>query len=172
MRSIRVMALLGLGTLVCGGTAVRAGEACTVGATLRVRLLKAFPGWRVTRAVDLDPYHRSLFEKDHAAACPGIVQLDFFGDSLPATAFSLVKGKRSKLVLARQRTVGNWSLEILDQSDRTPVVWREERGEYSDAYGAKKLSVARDGLVWCAYESSAILYAWVDGRVQKIWIAD
>jgi hypothetical protein len=149
-----------------------AGETCTREPELARVMSRELVGWRVVTPADLSPYHRSLFEKDHHLACPGISRLNFFGDTLPAMAMSMVKGTKAKLILARQSVAGSWSISSVEDSDGVPVVWREESGVYSDVYGQKRLKVTLDGLVWCGYESWAILYAWVEGRVEKIWISD
>ena len=83
-----------------------------------------------------------------------------------------MKGKKAILVVARRRVSKAWSLDTLDESDGTPVVWKQPAGEYTDAYGEKKLTVVTEGLVWCGYGSWTILYAWTDGGMQKIWLSD
>jgi hypothetical protein len=167
-----LIALLSGAVLVADVDPIRNGSPCAPKPALARALSRTYGGWQVVTTPVLDSGDRASFEKDHPGACPGMVQLNFFGDALPTTILSLVNGTKAKLVLARQRTPDRWSIKALEESDGQPVVWVEKRGVYSDVYGEKKLTVVREGLVWCGYGSWAILYAWVGNRVEKIWLAD
>jgi len=158
--------------LVGAGAAAERPESCDVSAPLSRHLTQAFPGWKVLTSVDLSPDHRQFFARDHPAACPGQVFVNFFGDPMPSVALSLMKPGKALLVLARQKSPDTWSSEILEEGSEAGVLWKQEAGEYEDVYGDRRLRVAREGVVWCGYESWAILYAWVDGRVEKIWLSD
>ncbi|MGA9594450.1 MAG: hypothetical protein WBS18_15230, partial [Candidatus Acidiferrales bacterium] len=53
-----------------------------------------------------------------------------------------------------------------------PVVWSQPPGEYRDVYGKKTIRATNQVIVFCGYESWAILYAWTGKEVEKIWISD
>ena len=79
--------------------------------------------------------------------------------------------RKAELVVARQ--VGeSWEIRSLETTDETPVVWREGPGRYSAVYGEKTIRAAYPVIVLCGYESWAILYAWTDKGVEKVWISD
>jgi hypothetical protein len=145
-------------TLLSGLPAGPGDTLCRLEAPVRQAVVGKFPGYEVLTLAHLDAYGRGQFH--------------MFGDPFPATALSLVKGNKAVLVVARHQAAMTWTLEQLEESDGTPAVWKEPPGEYTDVYGEKKLTVVRDGILWCGYGSWAILYGWVDGRVQKIWLAD
>jgi hypothetical protein len=146
--------------------------ACKVPQPLADHLHRELPGWEVVTLAHLSPEHQRLYARDHPKGCPGVVTLDFFGDPFPAIALSLVKPRKALLVLARQRSPEGWSSQVLEDTNEPAVVWKEGHGVHTDVYGERRLSVSSEGLVWCGYESWAILYAWVDGKIEKIWISD
>jgi hypothetical protein len=129
-----------------------------------------FPGAQVLTLADLVPEHRRLFLQDHPDKCPGRVDLSFYGGP-SATALSLWGPAENVLVMARPKA-SSWSIDVLDRGNAPGVVWKEPPGEYKDMYEETRLQLRNEGLVWCGYESWAILYGWMDGRVQKIWLAD
>lgn len=125
---------------------------------------------------DLSEADKELFQKGHAESCPGLVKVDFYGDSKPTFALALItKGGEyptTKLVLAHQ-VEANWNLSFLDKADGPiPVVWSEKPGTYKDVYGRKKILATRPVVVFCGYSSWAVLYAWTNNRVAKIWLED
>ena len=145
---------------------------CDSSASLSRHLERAFPGWKRVTHTDLPSERRSLFVRDHPAACPGQVSIDFFGDARPTIALSLWRRGKALLVLARERSSDTWSSQVLDEGNEAGVVWKEGPGDYEDVHRGRRLRVAREGLVWCGYESWAILYSWDNGKVEKVWISD
>jgi hypothetical protein len=150
----------------------RRWKAASWPAALSSQLGRTFPGWKVLQRDDLPPDDLSLYVQDHPQGCPGQVAVDFVGDAFPAMALSLKKPGQARLVLARQRTPRVWELEVVDESNESGVVWTEGPGQYDDVHEDRRLRVAREGVIWCGYESWTILYAWIDGKIQKVWIAD
>ena len=124
--------------------------ACDPPASLSRHLKRAFPGWKPVNHTDLRTERRDLFVRDHPAACPGKVAIDFFGDARPAIALSLWRSGKALLVLARERSGNTWSSEVLDEGNEAGVVWKEGPGEYEDVHGERRLRVVTRGprLVW------------------------
>ena len=109
-------------------------------------------------------------------ACPGLVKVNFYGDGKPTFALALTtksvaKGK-TELVLAHQ--VGAvWKTTTMETTDGpAPVVWSEKPGEYTDVDGEKKIRATRPVIIFCRYYAWAVLYAWTNNKVAKIWLAD
>jgi hypothetical protein len=142
---------------------------------LRDALSKKYPGTSVLSLADLDDYDRKLFQKDHHSRCPGLVKLDFYGDGKPTWALVLIAGEKSKrkaeLVVAQQAGEG-WELRSLDTADGTPVVWRQGPGKYQGMSGPATIQARNQVIVFCGYESWAILYAWTGKEVVKTWLSD
>src|SRR5207249_3534668 len=76
--------------------------ACDPSATLSRHLEQAFPGWRLVTHTKLPSERRARFVRDHPAACPGRVSMNFFGDARPTVALSLWRPGKALLVLARE----------------------------------------------------------------------
>jgi hypothetical protein len=153
-------------------------NACNLPQDLQRRIAGRYPGARVVELTDLSQDDKKFFHTDHGNACPGLAKVDFYGDGKPTLALVLVmkdgaKGK-TQLVVAHQ--VGNeWKVNSLDTggpSPNAPVVWSEPPGKYKDVYGNKTIMATRPVIVFCGYESWAILYAWTGKDVTKIWIMD
>jgi hypothetical protein len=147
---------------------------CELPAGLRQGVSLKYPGFKVVNREDLSAFDKKLFEKDHPRSCPGLVQVDFYGDGRPTWAIVLLQpsNKRADLVLAHYS--GNWKFQLLDSADAAPVpvVWREKPGKYEDVYGRKTLRATRPVIVFCRYESWSILYSWTGRKVEKIWTSD
>jgi hypothetical protein len=80
--------------------------------------------------------------------------------------------KKTELVLAHEVRKG-WETKSLANADGpVPVVWSEGPGKYDDVYGKKTIEATNPVVVFCGYESWAIIYAWTGNRVEKIWIMD
>ncbi len=128
------------------------------------------------RVSDLGDDDRGFFLKAHAGSCPGLVKLAFYGDGEPTFALALTtrnaaKGK-TELVVAHE-VGGIWNTTTLETTPGdAPVVWSEKPGEYKDVYGEKKIRAAGPVIIFCKYEAWAILYAWTDHRIAKIWVMD
>ena len=142
---------------------------------LRVEISKKYPGTHLLSLADLDEYDRKLYQKDHGTRCPGLVRVNFYGDGKPTWALVLTAGegtkRKAELVVARQ--IGrDWETRTLETTDGTPVVWREGPGKNDGMNEEKPLRAKNPVIVFCGYESWAILYAWTGTEVKKIWISD
>ena len=148
---------------------------CELPPGLQEMILKKFPDRKVEAAADLKIYDRKLYRKDHGAACPGLAKINFYGDQKPTWALVLIGGKDPKknaeLVIAHRLDIG-WETQSLETTDGFPVVWRESAGKYEDVYGQESIKAPYPVVVFCGYESWAILYAWTGSEVKKIWISD
>jgi hypothetical protein len=151
-------------------------DACNLPEALNREIAGKYPGEKLITLSELQEDHRALFMKEHGDACPGLVKVDFYGDGKPTLALVLVSKSgakdRARLVVAH-RIAANWTTTLLDTADSAvPVVWAQPPAEYQDVYGRKKIRATRPVIVFCGYDSWAILYAWANNRVAKIWIAD
>ena len=154
------------------------GDVCSLPDDLRHELAARYPEARVIGLSDLEEDDRGLFQKDHDDACPGLVKVDFYGDGKPTFALVLttkgVKAEQTELVVAH-RVREQWKMAVLDTggaSRYAPVVWSQPPGQYQDIYGKKTVRATWPVIVFCKYESWAILYAWTGRRVAKIWLHD
>jgi hypothetical protein len=149
---------------------------CALPDHLQNEVTNRYPEAHVVALSDLGSDDKVLFTKEHGDTCPGLSRVDFYGDGRPTLAISLVSNseheKKALLIVAHQVSDA-WSVERIDAADSsTPVVWNDKPGKYTDVYGNKKLRATRPVIVWCAYESWAILYAWTGSTVSKIWLSD
>jgi hypothetical protein len=135
-----------------------------------------YPGARVVTLGDMVEDDRGFFQKDHGEACPGLVAVDFYGDSKPTLAIVLITGegeKRGTKLVVAHKVDKNWQATLIETAGASaPAVWSMPRGEYTDIYGKKTIKASRPVIVLCRYESWATLYAWSGTKVEKIWIAD
>ncbi|HLK04631.1 MAG TPA: hypothetical protein VKT53_09345 [Candidatus Acidoferrum sp.] len=150
-------------------------DPCDLPKDLKATVEQKYPGTKVVSLSDLSEGDRKLFQKGHAG-CPGLVNVDFYGDGKPTLALALTsKGNtepKTKLVIAH-RAEDRWQATTLDKTDGPiPVVWSEAPGEYKDVYGRKRIIAATPVIVFCGYSSWAVLYYWTDNKVSKIWVKD
>jgi len=155
-----------------------APESCELPADLRPILQKSFPDKKVVSLEDLDKDDLELWEKDHGKNCPGLVQVDFFGDAKPTWAIVLfgansksVNGITAVLVLAHKPDT-DWKINIVETTNGIPVVWKEKPGRYTGIYKEKTINASRPVIIFCGYESWAILYAWTGASIAKTWLSD
>ena len=151
------------------------GEACDLPKDLQSIVEGKYPRTKVVSLSDLSEDDKQLFQKGHADSCPGLVKVDFYGDGKPTFALALTAkseaNPRTKLVLAH-RVGANWEIAILDKAHGPiQVVWSEKPGEYKGVY-QKKIRATRPVIVFCGYSSWAVLYAWTNNRVARIWLRD
>ena len=179
MRSIAISAI-GC-SLLCFAAAARAvppNDVCNLPNDLQHEVASRYPGSRVVNLPDLSEGDRKFFEAGHKSACPGLVKVDFYGDGKPTLALVLVtkRGAKGNTQLVVAHEVGEkWRMTSLDTggpSPYAPVVWSQPPGKYMDVYGNKTIRASRPVIVFCGYESWAILYAWTGKNVSKIWIMD
>jgi hypothetical protein len=104
---------------------------CSVPAELQHEIASVYPGARIVSFSDLEGDDRKFFEADHGDACPGWVNVDFYGDAKPTLALALIKGDKTKpkteLVVAHLIDK-KWRLRHLDTGgpgQYAPVVWSE-----------------------------------------------
>ena len=153
-----------------------ANDPCTFPPGLHDEISRKYPGTSLVSLAHLNEDDREFFQKDHGNQCPGLVRVDFYGDGKPTWALVLTAGdgakRRTELVVARQVGKG-WKVRSLGTGgSEAPVVWSEGPGKYSDVYGEKTIRATWPVIVFCRYESWAILYAWTGKEVEKIWISD
>lgn len=151
-------------------------DACELPKDLQQAVSNKFPGRTVVRLADLADYDKEAFKKEHGDSCPGLVDVDFYGDGKPTLALALttksVAQGKTELVVAR-KVGGIWATTTLETTDGgAPVVWGGKPGEYRDIYGEKKVRATSPVIVFCKYEAWAILYAWTNNKVAKIWLSD
>ena len=153
-------------------------DTCNLPQDLQREIVSKYPGAKVVRVADLEDDDRGFYRKDHDDSCPGLVNVDFYGDGKPTLALVLIrKGgikEHTELIVAHQ-TGERWNTARLDTggpSPYAPVVWSQPPGEYRDVYGNKTIRATRPVIVFCKYEAWAILYAWTGRNFTKIWIAD
>ena len=148
---------------------------CALPAGLREEISKKYSHPKVLVLDNLDEHDRTQFQKEHTGQCPGLVKLDFYGDGKPTWGLVLLTREQTKrqtqLVIARKVT-DSWEVRLIETTDGTPVVWSEGPGKYKDVYGQKTLRAAHPVIVFCGYESWAILYAWTGSAVDKVWLSD
>jgi len=157
------------------GFAAQSKDDCSFPSSLQQEITKRFPETKQLRLTDLSAHDRNLFQKDHGNRCPGFVKVDFYGDGKPTFALVLISMKTPKkmaeLIVAKQNA-GGWDIHSLEKTDGAPVVWSQGPGTYTDIYGQKTIHSANCVIVFCGYESWAILYAWTGKTVDKVWLSD
>jgi hypothetical protein len=151
-------------------------DPCNLPRTLQREVVNQYPGARVVTLQDLAEDDRGLFQKDHGNDCPGLVNVNFYGDGKPTFALVLIVNghttESAKLVVAHE-LARKWETVLIDTAESSiPVVWSQGPGEYEDVYGEKKIRATRPVIVFCEYNAWAIVYAWTGSRVDKIWLRD
>jgi hypothetical protein len=164
---------------VCLSVGVQAVEAqsngqCTYPVGLAQEVAKDYPDTRPVSLTDLDEYDRRLYTEDHGTGCPGLVKLDFYGDGKPTWALGLTQGtgfnQTVELVVARQ--LGNqWELHSVEKTTGSAVVWSEGPGTYGGRHGPA-IRARNPVILFVGYESWAVAYAWIDGKIVKAQITD
>lgn len=150
-------------------------DPCALPKDLQALIEREYAGSKIVTLTDLNEDDRKLFQKEHADACPGLARVDFYGDGKPTVALALTAGseanRKTKLVLAHNNGEA-WKTMTLDKADgRAPVVWSDKPGESKGVY-QHKIRATRPVIVFCGYSSWAILYAWMNNKIAKIWLRD
>lgn len=151
-------------------------SSCTLPQGLDTKIATTFPRAHVVGLADLSEDDRNLYKKDHGLRCPGLVEVNFYGDGKPTWALVLISGEeptkiKSELLLAR-KLESDWDIRSLSVATGIPVVWRQNPGTYKDIYGQKTIQATRPVLVLCYYNSSAVIFAWIGKKVEKVWLSD
>jgi hypothetical protein len=151
-------------------------DTCSLPPDLQREVATKYPGTRLVALPDLAEDDKGFFLKDHGNSCPGLVKVDFYGDGKLTLAFVLFtkSGPNQHTDLFVAHKVGEgWKIARLDTGGpNAPAVWSQPPGEYKDIYGNKTIRATHPVIVFCKYESWAILYAWSGSRVAKIWLSD
>jgi hypothetical protein len=153
-------------------------NSCALPSGLREKITNKYPKAHVVSAADLGEDDEKQFQQDHGLECPGLTNVNFYGDEKPTLAVVLlseggIRGAETQLIVAHEIQNG-WELRSLAQHiNDTPVIWHERPGKYDDVYGEKTIKAKNPVIVlWGSYGSWAIVYAWIGNRVEKIWIRD
>jgi hypothetical protein len=152
-------------------------DACNLPQDLQSEISRTYPGWKVVNLSDLEEDDKGLFQKDHGTECPGLVKVDFYGDGKPALALVLTMGdgaKRKTELVVAHKLGEQWQTTRLNTvgGANPPVVWRQNPGTYKDIESGKIIRATRPVIVFCGYESWAILYAWTGKGVDKVWLEE
>jgi hypothetical protein len=145
---------------------------------LQREVASKYPGATIVNLSDLEEDDRGYFEKDHKAACPGLVNVDFYGDGKPTVALLLSEksgAKENTELIVAHRLADGWEITSLDTgsaSPYAPVIWSEPPDIYRDVYGRRTIHATRPVIILCKYEASAVVYSWTGAHVTKVWISD
>ena len=138
-------------------------DPCDLPVGVNSAISQKVPGAKVVHLADLNEYDRGLFTKDHGSQCPGLVEVNFYGDGKPTWVVVLISGedeKRKAQLVVAHGVNNTWDIGMLDAADRAPVVWQEKPGKYDHVYGGKSIRATYPIVVFCGYESWAIAYSW------------
>jgi hypothetical protein len=149
---------------------------CSLPQALQREVADKYPGARIVTLKDLAEDDKSLFQKEHGNACPGLVNLNFYGDGKPTIALVLIVNTgttvSAELVVAHE-LAQKWGTVLIEKAESSiPVVWSQGPGEYKDVYGEKEIRATDPVIVFCEYNAWAIVYAWTGSKVDKIWLRD
>jgi hypothetical protein len=143
---------------------------------LNAKISTKFPRARVVGLADLSEDDQNLYKKDHGLRCPGLVEVNFYGDGKRTWALVLISGEDARQIkselLVAQRLDSDWDIRSLSVATGIPVVWRENPGQYKDVYGQKTIHATRPVVVLCYYNSSAVVFAWNGKRIERVWLSD
>ena len=150
---------------------------CKLPETLQTEVSSMYPGSELVTLAALDADDKAFYLQDHKQSCPGLVEVDFFGDHKPTIAMVLItSGKDSKeaKLLVAHNVSGNWKISLVDSTHEAgvPVLWSQPPGSYTDVYGKKQLLATAPVIVFTRFESWSILYAWTGKRISTIWLQD
>lgn len=178
---LKAMRLATLSLILLGARpalpAGRSKDACELAPELASEVVDSYPNAKVVTLGDLTPDNKKFFQEDHHSACPGLAEVDFYGDGKPTLALVLATrsaaGEMAYLLVA-QKVGAAWKIKVLDTADGapTPVVWIQPPGKYEDVYGEKEIRATRPVIVFTGYEAWSIVYAWTGKTVSKVWIED
>jgi len=116
---------------------------CSLPQALQREVADKYPGARIVTLKDLAEDDKTLFQKDHGNDCPGLVNLNFYGDGKPTIALVLIVNTgttvSAELVVAHE-LAQKWATVLIEKAESSiPVVWSQGPGEYKDVYGEKEI---------------------------------
>jgi hypothetical protein len=162
--------------LIHAETAMAQDGSCSLPETLQAAIKTRYLSTKLVTLADLDKGDRALFQKDHGNECPGLVKVDFYGDGKPTLALVLIVnagGKESAELVVAHEIAQKWETVLLDNAGSSmPVSWSQSPGEYEEFNSEKKIRATRPVIVFCGYNSWAVLYAWTGSKISKIWLRD
>lgn len=149
---------------------------CGLPKDLQRQIAAKYPGAKLVSLSDLSEDQKGIFQKDHGDACPGLVQVDFYGDRKPTWALALISGdvsrEKAELIVAHQ-VEEEWRIASLETAKSSvPVIWSQGPGKFRDIYGEKQIRATRPVIVFGEYRAWIILYSWTGKNVDKIWLVD
>jgi len=162
--------------LYATGASAAAHDNCVLPQALDAKIAARFAGAHVVTLADLSEDNRNLYKKDHGSRCPGLVEINFYGDGKPTWAVILISGDdprqlKSRLLVAHQKE-STWEIRSLATAIGVPVVWQERPGRYKDMYGRMTIRSTTPVIVLCYYNSSTTVYAWNGRKIEEIWLTD
>jgi len=151
-------------------------NSCTLPQGLDAKVATKYPRAHIVGLADLNEDDRNLYKKGHGLRCPGLVEVNFYGDDKPTWALVLMSSEdptqiKSELLVARKLEL-DWDIHSLSVATGIPVVWRQNPGKYKDIYGQKAIQATRPVVVLCYYNSSAVIFAWNGKKIEKVWLSD
>jgi hypothetical protein len=130
---------------------------------------------KLVTLADLSESDKKDFQTEAKRKCPGLAALDFYGDGKPTYAVELVwrqeKYPTTKVVIAH-KVEDKWNIRLLGTAQGLAVVTAAEPGSYESVYKDKKIVAPHPTLMFRDFGSFLIVYAWVDGRIDKVWLQD
>jgi hypothetical protein len=178
LKSVSIFAIiLGVVASVHVAIAATSNEPCGLPEELQREITTKYPERKVVTLSDLNDDDKGFFRADHGDNCPGLVQVDFYGDGKPTLGLVLIgknEAKEKASLLVAHQVGGHWKTKLLDTAagPSVPVVWSQPPGVYKDVYGKKEIRATTPVIVLAGYEAWAIVYAWTGKAVAKVWISD
>jgi hypothetical protein len=161
---------------------LRAEEAgCKLPDKAEKKISSKYLGYEIIRLESLTRDYQEAFKKDHGAACPGVVNLDFFGDKRQTYAILLKKDagknhlkKMELIIVSKPENKNDWVILSVDHFEDVtiPVIWEESPGKYDDVEKDISIRAKNPVIFLVGYESWGIVYAWINRKVEKVWIKD
>lgn len=161
--------------IIAFATSSMAQSPCSVPDSLQKAIVTKYGHARILQSSDLSTEDREMFAKDHGVRCPGLTPVDFYGNGKPTWAVILLISSpkpRAELILAHESGNG-FEIKSLDNANQeAAVVWSQAPGNYKDIETGKTIHAIHPVIVFVGYDSWAIAYAWIDNRIQKVWLQD